>query len=110
MPAETIVKSIVENRTSLKDVAGHLSLFIKDLKTTGGSDDPKSDNGEMFANLMLAYRHIEDASMRLGKAIQATDGGASVYDSSTVGAPEASPEGENRMPYKEPAETNEKSS
>jgi hypothetical protein len=41
-------------------------------------------NGEAVANVMLAYRHLEDASMRLGKAIQALDGGISVYDTSQV--------------------------
>lgn len=35
--------------------------------------------GEIRANLMLAYRHLEDARMRLGKAIQAFDGGESCY-------------------------------
>lgn len=35
---------------------------------------------EMIANVMLAYRHLEDAAMRLGKAVQAFDGGKSVYD------------------------------
>lgn len=45
---------------------------------------------ETVANLTLAYRHLEDASMRLGKALQALDGGVSVYDASTtVGAPGA---------------------
>jgi hypothetical protein len=39
----------------------------------------ESDPGEMIANLMLAYRHLEDAAMRLGKAVQAYDGGTSVY-------------------------------
>ena len=34
---------------------------------------------EMKANLMLAYRHLEDARMRLGKVVQAYDGGTSVY-------------------------------
>ena len=34
---------------------------------------------EMAANITLAYRHLEDARMRLGKAIQASDGGTSVY-------------------------------
>ena len=43
-------------------------------------------NGEAIANVMLAYRHLEDASMRLGKAIQALDGGVSVYDKSQVPA------------------------
>ena len=38
------------------------------------------DKGEMIANLMLAYRHLEDARMRVGKAIQAYDGGVSAYD------------------------------
>ena len=45
------------------------------------------DVGEAIANVMLAYRHLEDASMRLGKVIQALDGGVSVYDKrTTVGA------------------------
>ena len=37
-------------------------------------------HGEMKANLMLAFRHLEDARMRLGKAVQAFDGGVSCYD------------------------------
>ena len=43
-----------------------------------------SDNGEAMANLVIAYRHLEDASMRLGKAIQSLDGGVSVYDKTQV--------------------------
>jgi hypothetical protein len=44
-------------------------------------------SGEACANATLAYRHLEDASMRLGKTIQAIDGGVSVYDRrTTVGA------------------------
>lgn len=39
-----------------------------------------ADQGEMKANIMLAYRHIEDAIMRVGKVIQAYDGGRSIYD------------------------------
>lgn len=34
---------------------------------------------EMHANITLTYRHLEDARMRLGKTIQAFDGGTSVY-------------------------------
>jgi len=42
---------------------------------------------EAVANVMLTYRHLEDASMRLGKVLQALDGGVSVYDKrTTVGA------------------------
>ena len=39
------------------------------------------DKGEMIANATLAYRHCEDVAMRLGKAIQAFEGGKSIYDS-----------------------------
>ncbi len=42
--------------------------------------DTNMDKGEMVANIMLSYRHIEDAIMRLGKAIQAHDGGVNIYD------------------------------
>ena len=34
---------------------------------------------EAKANLMLAFRHLEDCRMRLGKVVQALDGGKSVY-------------------------------
>jgi len=39
------------------------------------------DTGEVIANVTLAMRHLEDARMRLGKAIQAADGGVSCYPS-----------------------------
>jgi len=39
-----------------------------------------ADFGEMKANIMLSYRHLEDARMRLGKAIQALEGGVSIFD------------------------------
>ncbi len=41
-------------------------------------------NAEAMANMVLTYRHLEDANMRLGKAIQALDGGVSVYDKTTA--------------------------
>jgi hypothetical protein len=43
---------------------------------SGGSEAA----GEMAANLMLAVRHLEDARMRLGKVIQAMNGGVSIFD------------------------------
>ena len=41
-------------------------------------------HNEINHNIELAYRHLEDASMRLGKAIQAINGGANVYDKEQV--------------------------
>lgn len=49
----------------------------------------ESNLGEMIANVTLAYRHLEDASMRLGKAIQAYEGGDSVYDKGDQAAKDA---------------------
>ena len=68
--------------------AATANKFLADIvKANEHAAGPKEDKGEMIANLMLAYRHLEDASMRLGKAIQAHDGGVSVYDKdTTVGA------------------------
>jgi hypothetical protein len=37
------------------------------------------EHSEAKANITLAFRHIEDARMRLGKVIQAKDGGVSCY-------------------------------
>jgi len=41
--------------------------------------NPKQDVMEMADNITLSYQHVESATMRLGKAIQAFDGGDSVY-------------------------------
>ena len=37
-------------------------------------------HGEVRANIMLAYRHLEDARMRVGKILQAADDGVSILD------------------------------
>jgi len=99
-------KENLSKSESMQPMAVPLSLFTKDcnaIRTTiknaahdvkAAADYVKSaprekgeDTGEMIANLMLCYRHLEDASMRLGKAIQAHDGGVGVYDKkTTVGA------------------------
>ena len=41
---------------------------------------PDSQKANMHANITLAFRHLEDARMRVGKTIQAAMGGVSVYD------------------------------
>lgn len=84
----TDVDRINEVRRSVKAVAA----TVAEVRAAGfsygldGMPDQKAA-GEAMANVTLAYRHLEDASMRLGKAIQALDGGTSVYDrETTVGA------------------------
>lgn len=80
--------------TEFKTYANYLRARIADLgrlvqcfKKHPGVTQPdlrfckvESDRGEMAANIVLSFRHLEDASMRLGKAIQAYDGGVSCYN------------------------------
>jgi hypothetical protein len=82
-------------RRHVKAVALDVKHLVEDVKRglhlpnneAGAAQAQLEDRGEVIANIMLAYRHLEDASMRLGKAIQAHNGGTSVYDrESTVGA------------------------
>jgi hypothetical protein len=72
------VRAFRQARALLKGNADIVLGILKAVKLT----EPKAaeDRGEVIANLMLSYRHLEDAAMRLGKAIQATDGGVSCYD------------------------------
>lgn len=88
MPATTFTEATNSVRSQIKEVA-RATKFLADIVKAGehAANIGVEDKGEMIANLMLAYRHLEDASMRLGKALQAHDGGVSVYDkATTVGA------------------------
>ena len=62
-------------RESLKGMCGE----VAEIKGALLPADPATftDKGEVIANIMLAFRHLEDAAMRFGKAIQAADGGVS---------------------------------
>jgi len=42
-----------------------------------GEDTEGQNKSEMIANVTLGMRHLEDAAMRFGKAIQAATGGVS---------------------------------
>ena len=66
-----------ELRARVEEVKMDVHVFAGHLKNR--EVDSKEDKGEQIANAMLAYRHLEDAKMRLGKVIQATEG-VSVYD------------------------------
>jgi hypothetical protein len=66
-------------RTNTKKLGDELKSLIEYAK--GHPEINGVDKGEMIANATLAYRHCEDVAMRLGKAIQAFEGGKSIYDS-----------------------------
>jgi len=66
----------------LRADVGNIGDKVKALKESGpvqGIEDPEL-RGEAVANVMLAFRHLEDARMRLGKVLQAADGGVSILD------------------------------
>jgi hypothetical protein len=66
-------------RRELKPIADKVAALASSAIKTGAPSV-----AEAVENAILAYRHLEDASMRLGKAIQALDGGVSVYDRTQV--------------------------
>jgi|SwirhirootsSR3_FD_contig_61_8605107_length_6705_multi_5_in_0_out_0_7 hypothetical protein len=53
---------------------------LKQHSVLNGSALNGETRSELFANVTLAYRHLEDARMRLGKVIQHYEGGGSKYD------------------------------
>lgn len=82
-------------REKLKIIADDIKRHIDHIKGSNTALGPEAaDPGEVIANLMLAYRHLEDASMRLGKAVQAYDGGKSCYTpKETIGDIRRHPDG-----------------
>ena len=60
--------------TLQREDIGSVAVRVKALMkhTLFHAPGPEMDPAEMKANVMLAYRHLEDARMRLGKALQAS--------------------------------------
>jgi hypothetical protein len=63
-------------RIEIRDLAAK----VKELKQIPSNAPDPDCSSESMANIMLAYRHLEGARMRLGKVLQAEDGGKSIYD------------------------------
>ena len=75
IPTEEFKVKMTAFRESLKGLTGE-AVAIKN-EVAGGAEIAGQNKGEMIANITIAYRHLEDAAMRFGKAIQAADGGES---------------------------------
>ena len=78
-----------EFKTSVDDLRreiGDIEIRVHELAqheafSSGAPEgSPNADPGEMISNIVLAFRHLEDGRMRLGKVLQATEGGVSIYD------------------------------
>ena len=67
----------------LRDNVKNIGEQVKSLIDHGDFTDEeayKGQHGEMRANIMLTYRHLEDARMRVGKILQAAGDGVSILD------------------------------
>lgn len=85
--ARTLYNECNTVRKEIKEVAARVEGMRKAASFNPSIQASVSFTTEVPANITLAFRHLEDASMRLGKALQALDGGVSVYDKdTTVGA------------------------
>ena len=79
---DEVVNVFIEYASDIRTAILDVNLTVLELKQIVNEGIlllDVSDKGEIIANIMLAHRHLEDARMRIGKAIQAYDGGASVY-------------------------------
>ena len=66
-----------------REVIQKVAILVKDRMydlVFNGKELFPGQHGEMKANLMLAYRHLEDARMRLGKVMQQIQGGVSIFE------------------------------
>ena len=69
-------------RIALKTIGAEIDSLKKEFKPVTSEQNV----GEIMANLTLAYRHVEDASMRIGKVKQHINNGESIYDKNVVGS------------------------
>ena len=76
---------------TVKEICDELRVDIRNLGTrilelrrhndfSGSPEDYVGQQSEMRANIMLAYRCLENARMRVGKILQAADDGVSILD------------------------------
>ena len=70
-------------RTAVRDIGDEVKKALavcKDGRALGLRGVSTENHIEMMANYTLAFRHLEDARMRLGKVIQYLEGGTSIFD------------------------------
>lgn len=74
------LKSVCDGlREDIKQIGEVVHGLMNHPDLTGEEAYP-GQTGEMRANIMLTYRHLEDARMRIGKILQAAGDGVSILD------------------------------
>ena len=75
--------TFTERCDNMRERIGIDGTMVKRLKASSvfkGEETYQGQHGEMIANIMLAYRHLEDVRMRIGKILQAAGDGVSILD------------------------------
>lgn len=67
-----------ELRSTIKSIGDRVLLLREGVNDKG--QGYVGQNEEIQANVMLTYRHLEDARMRIGKILQAAGDGISILD------------------------------
>ncbi len=76
---DSIRKGIEVLKGDVADLINHNDFRNED-QPLQGVNVPPTQQGNMRANITLAFRHLEDARMRIGKVMQAKQGGISILD------------------------------
>lgn len=83
VPDKELVTQLRQEVKAVADKILDYSKYAKAKPRLGGVREQELQ-GEEIANAILAFRHAEDAAMRLGKVLQALNDGTSVYDDGGV--------------------------
>lgn len=86
---ETPLKEICDClRKEIKQTADKVHALLSHSEFDTIEEEYPGQGSEMKANIILTYRHLEDARMRVGKILQAADDGVSILDKlPSVGKP-----------------------
>ena len=71
-------------RAEIGELADTVLMFKQRAKDEPLLIGDNIDREEMIANVVLAFRHMEDARLRIGKSLQARQGGVSILDKMTA--------------------------
>jgi hypothetical protein len=74
------MEAICEDHRKEIQLIGKSVKQLKKNPVFGIPEEFEGQQSEMIANIMIAYRHLEDARMRLGKVMQQIQGGVSIFD------------------------------
>lgn len=87
---DNVIFTIEDKCKTIRDYIEKLKYEVCGLQTDAifeekdcvldGANIPNTRNANMKENISLAFRSLEDARMRLGKVMQAYQGGISIFD------------------------------